>query len=119
MSVGMIDCQIDFQLGSRRLRVDYRRVPFSAWVDLKKATGFTPQTLFEGIGKVDPEAFAAILFLERKQRERKLRYPMFVQEFEEMDDDFELLQITLDGRKLVPDDEEIDDEVVEDPTIGS
>lgn len=122
MAVGVTDTKIRFTFGSRKLTLDYRKVPFTAWAELKQATGFTPQTLLNGIGMADVEAVVAIIWLERKQRERKVRYHEVALDLEERDDEFEVTQINVNGKNFIPvfDDEDQDVEVEgEDPTSGS
>lgn len=118
MAVGVAKAKITFRLGARRLTLDYRRVPFSAWSELKTATTFTQSTLLKAIGDADLEAIVAVIWMERKQRERKLRYFDVYRELEnaEEDEDFEILQLVVDGRVIIKED---DEDEPEDPTAGS
>lgn len=120
MAVGVPDVQIKFQLGARKLQLDYRKVPLMGWSELKQAVSFTPQTLLAAIGNFDMEAVVALVWLERKQRERKLRYHDVYSELQsqETDEDFEILDLRKGGKSLIgePDDDQGEDE---DPTGGS
>lgn len=124
MAVGVAKAQITFRLDSCRLTLDYRKVPFGAWGELKSATTFTQSTLLKALGDSDVEAVVAVIWLERKQRERKLRYADVYRELEQADDDvdFEIVKLVIDGRVIIADDEGDEgaggtDE--EDPTAGS
>lgn len=121
MAVGVAKARLAFTLDARRLTLDYRKVPFSAWSELKRATGFTQSTLVHALGEADLDAVVAVIWLERKQRERKLRYADVYREMEQADDDvdFEIVKLVIDGRVIIDDesdDDESDDD--EDPTAG-
>lgn len=104
-TVGVTKTVIRFKLGQRKLTLDYRKVPFSAWAELKRTVEFTQKTLLNGIAELDVEAIAALIWLERKQRERKLS---IVEVLNSMDADggedaeeFEILAMTIDGKSII------------------
>lgn len=120
MAVGVIKAQVVFQLGARTLTLDYKRVPFSAWTELKKAADLTQKTLLDAIGDADLGAIYALIWLERTQRERNLRYATVVGELSAADDDFRLIRLVVDGQAFgeQEDDAEPGEEET-DPTGGS
>lgn len=115
------DAQIVMTVDGRRKTLDYRKVPFKAWSELKARFEFTPQTLFQAMSNGDVEAGLALLWFERRQRERSLTYAKFIKDFD--DDhapDIDVIGIRLDGRWIVEPDDDVDDDVEgEDPTVGS
>lgn len=125
-AVGVTNTEIRFKLGERKLTLRYRKVPFSAWAELKRVIGFTQRTLLNGIADLDVEAVAALIWLERKQRERKL--PL-VEVLNGMDTDgdedapeFEILTMTIDGKSIIvggDQDDEAEDASEANPTKGS
>lgn len=123
MAIGVSNTQIRFRVGARTLTLDYRRVPFSSWAELKKATGFTQATLMDALGQADTEAVVGLVWLERRQRERKLRYIDVYTEVDQgdSDDEMEILRIVVNGRTYY--DETTGDDPAsgeeEDPTGGS
>lgn len=124
MAVGILDVKIKFRLGQRTLTLDYRRVPFRGWGELKQTTTFTQRTLFTALNDYDLDAITALIWLERKQRERSLRYMDVYQELATADDDqdFELLDLVMNGKSLNGDEEiggEADGVAGQDPTVGS
>lgn len=68
------DVAVVFKLDSRELTCHYRKVPMSAWGELKRALNYTPLTLMTALGDWDLDAIAALVWLERTQRERKLAF---------------------------------------------
>lgn len=124
-AVGVTNTEIRFRLGERRLTLRFRKVPFSAWAELKRTLGFTQQTVLKGIAELDVEAVAALIWLERKQRERKLN---LVEVINSMDSDgdedapeFQILAMMIDGKSVIIDRDEADadDGDEPDPTKGS
>lgn len=118
---GVADVKIRFRLGERKLTLDYGKVPFSAWPQLKQATGFTQRTMVDAIiNESDLEAIVALIWLERKQRERKLRYLDVYHELEasDSDEDFEIINLSIDGRLIGDTEDEDGESDDEDPTGG-
>ena len=124
MAVGVIDTKIKFKLGDRELTLDYRRVPFSAWSQLKQATKFTQRTLVEALDAFDLDAIVGLIWLERTQRQRRLNYIDVFQELQNADHDeeFEVIDLIIKGRSVFGRDTretDGDGEVDPDPTNGS
>lgn len=119
MAIGVLNVKIKFRLGARTLTMDYRKLPFQAWGELKAATSFTQRTLIAALDQLDLDAFAAVIWLERKQRERKLRYLDVYQELSAPDynTEFEMLDVVLNDRSLSGGTDEADEDG--DPTEGS
>lgn len=121
MGIGVSKTTIVFRLDGERRTLDFQRVPFRAWPELKKATGFTQSSLIQAMAQSDVEAAVALVWLQRVQRDRKLRYVEVYQEYEDNDSavDLELLELHSDGKKIrLADDDEDDapDEEESDPT---
>lgn len=127
MSIGVLDIKVDFVLNGRTLHLDFRKVPLAAWVDLKRSAQLTPGTIVSDSAQGDPLAVGALVFLERKQRERRLRwaqfYPEYERMFEESGDDFVVTRMSVAGQEITDDDEHTVDDTGEDdepdPTVGS
>jgi len=124
MAVGVTDTKIQFKLGNRELTLDYRRVPFMKWSELKQTTTFTQRTLVTALSELDLDAIVALIWLERTQRERKLSYLDVYQEMANSDggdhEDFEITDMIIKGKSVNGNDTsnlEIEGEV--DPTVGS
>lgn len=118
MAVGVVDVKIRFKLDTRELTLDYRRVPGMKWSELKQATTFTQRTLMTAIEALDLDAIAALIWLERTQRERKLPFVDVYQEMQNSDSDFEITDVIVKGRSVYGNDvSEIEGEA--DPTDGS
>lgn len=122
MAVGVIDMKIRFKLGARELTLDYRRVPFMKWAELKQVTGFVQRTLMTALDNLDLDAIVAVIWLERVQRERKLNFADVRQELmnAESDEDFEVTDVIVKGKSVFGNDTrdlEVDGEL--DPTGGS
>lgn len=116
------------KVAGRRKTLNYRKVPFKSWSELKARLKFTPQTLIEAIGDGDVEAGMAVLWLERRQRERGLSYNRFLREFdEEKEPELDVIGMKIDDRWIIEPDEEgdgsaadeDDEDEEEDPTGGS
>lgn len=99
-----------FEVNGQRKRLDYRKLPFSAWSELKAALSFTPVSLLEAMATFDLEAIAALVWLERKQHERGLRWHVVKDELETADIDFNPVDMIIDGRSRMgaPTEEEPD-----------
>lgn len=124
MAVGVVKATIKFTLNGKKKTLDFRQVPFKAWPALKNSTGFTQRTLLDALMAQDVEAIVALIWLERVQREKRLRYLDVYQEVESSDDDddIDVYQLIIDGRKFgddEPGDDTDADEGDEDPTTGS
>lgn len=120
MATGVIDVKVKFKLGNRELTLDFRRVPFMKWSELKQATTFTQRTLMTALDALDLDAIAALIWLERTQRERRLNYLDVHQELANAteDEDFEVTDMIIKGKSVFGNDtREI--EVEADPTNGS
>lgn len=111
------DLVVVFKLNGETRRLDYRKVPFSAWSELKAQLKFTPMSLLRAVQEFDLEAFGAIIWLERKQLERKLGWPEVRRELERGDCDFEPVDAIVDGVSTVGDDESLSEEPKPDPTL--
>ena len=61
------DIVVVFECNRERKELNYRKLPFTAWSELKQQLGFTPTTLLDAVQSYDIEAFGAIIWLERKQ----------------------------------------------------
>lgn len=120
MAVGVLKGQIKFKLGARNLTLDYRKVPFQAWGELKQAAGFTQKTFAAALLEFDLDAVVGLIWLERKQRERKLRFLDVYQELQadDADEEFELVDIIFNGTSLSGQ-KPVDAEEEADPTAGS
>lgn len=120
MAVGVLDATIKFTLNGRKKTLDFRQVPFKVWPALKSSTGFTQRTLVDALISQDVEAIVALIWLERTQRERRLRYIDVYQEIEasDTDDDIDIYQLIVEGRKF-GEDEPAGEGDGEDPTTGS
>lgn len=105
-----------FDLNGERKRLEYRKLPFSAWSELKAALGFTPTTLVDAMHQYDLEAYGAVIWLERKQRERMLRWVEIRRELERNDVDFEAVDVLVDGASVLFDAPEPEPEPEPDPT---
>lgn len=123
MAVGVVKATIKFTLNGKKKTLDFRQVPFKTWPALKNATGFTQRSLIDALIAQDVEAIVALIWLERTQRERKLRYLDVFAEVESSDDDddIEVYQLIVEGRKFGDDEPDADDTDTddEDPTTGS
>lgn len=120
MAVGVIDTKLKFKLGARELTLDYRKVPFMAWAQLKQATTFTQRTLVTALDNLDLDAIVALIWLERTQRERRLAYTDVLQELmnADEDEDFEVTDVIIKGKSVFGNDTRtVEGEV--DPTSGS
>lgn len=123
------DVVIVFDLDGERKRLDYKRLPWSTWEDIKQSPGFTAYGLLAALEKIDPPAIACILWLERKQRERSLRYVEVSRQIARdleagIDHDFELVDLIVDGEAMTgdgaePTAEANDVEAEADPTTRS
>lgn len=122
MAVGVVDTKIRFKLGTRELTLDYRRVPFMKWSELKQVTKFTQRTLMKALDDLDLDAIVALIWLERTQRERKLNFVDVYQELQTADDDadFDITDVIIKGKSVFGNDTsnlEVEGEL--DPTDGS
>ena len=108
------DLVVVFKLNEETRRLDYRKVPFSAWSELKAQLKFTPMSLLQAVQEFDLEAFGAIIWLERKQRERTLGWPEVRRELERADCDFEPIDMIVDGKPTMGTEED-SEETVPDP----
>lgn len=95
------DISIIFELDGKRKELNFQKLPLSAWQELKQNTGFSPKTLLDGIGDFDVEAIAGTIWLERKQRERRLSYPQAFQDINDDMPDFEPIDFVVEGRSLL------------------
>ena len=109
------DIVIAFKLDGTAKELDYRKLPFTTWQELKAALGFTPLSLLEALSAVDMEAVGAIIWLERKQHERRLAWREIVRDLDKEDHTFHLEAARVDG-EVVAGDEEVVPASVVDPT---
>jgi hypothetical protein len=99
------DIVIIFQLDGERKQLSYRKIPFSGWSELKAALGFTPMTLGDAMISADLEAVGALIWLERKQRERDLRWPEVRRLLDREDHSLEVLGAIVDGEVVMGEDD--------------
>ena len=99
------DVVLIFKLNDERKELNYRKLPFSAWQELKSSLGFTPMTLMDAVGQYDLEGIGALIWLERKQRERSLRWNEIRRELERDDVTFESVGVIVDGVSDITEDE--------------
>lgn len=91
------DVAFQFTLNDRELTLRYRALPLSVWEELYSSLGLEPASLIQRIEQGSPVIIAALIWLERKQRERRLTWSQFKREIEEQDLDFEFMDILIDG----------------------
>jgi hypothetical protein len=109
------DIVLIFKTGEERRELHYKRLPFTAWQELKANLGFTPLSLISGIGEFDLEAVGAVIWLERKQGDRKLRWSEVRRELESDEIEFEFLVGLEDGKVIFGDEEEAEAEAAHEP----
>lgn len=78
---------IVFELDGEEKRLDFRKVPFSAWGELKRELGFTVASLIDALGAVDVTAYGALMWLERRQHDRSLKWATVQRELEQAETD--------------------------------
>ena len=100
------DIVLVFKLNDERKELHYRKVPFSAWSELKQQLGFTAGTLIGALGTVDLEAIGAVIWLERKQHERSLRWTDVRGSLERDEYDFEAVDVITDGESMNGEDDD-------------
>lgn len=96
------DISILFKTNGEEKRLDFQRVPFSAWSELKRDLHFTPKTLPEAMAEFDLEAFGAVIWLERRQTERTLSWASVRQQLDKGAFDFEILEVLVDASEPDP-----------------
>ena len=110
---------LTFRVNGEEKTLSYNKLPFSAWSELKGQLNFTPRTLLAAVGDFDVEAVGALIWLERKQRERDLRWRTVAREFETGDWEFDPIRTTIDGEVVFEaDDATSPTEEEPDPTKG-
>ena len=67
--------------------------------------GFTPTSLLEAIQTFDVEAFAAIIWLDRKQNERALRWQTVRAELSRHEPEIKFVDILVEGESVGDEDE--------------
>lgn len=114
------DIAVLFDLDGDRRRLDYRRVPFAAWAQVKKV-GFTPMTLIDsGIMQYDLEAIACVMFLDKAQTDRRATVTdTFKALMAGEDAEFELVDVLEHGRSLLGGDDNEQTKEDEDPPTTS
>lgn len=95
------DVVLIFNVNGKRKELHYRKLPFSVWSELKAALAFTPTTLIDSISHSDVEAIGALIWLERKQADRKITWNDIRRELEREDVTFEALGVVIDGQTMV------------------
>ena len=100
------DITLIFMLDGKRLTLRFRDLPLSVWSELKRHFGFTPGTIINACTELDVEAFAAIIWLERRQHDRRLQWATVQRELEVTEVEFELIDSILDGVSTVGEDVE-------------
>jgi hypothetical protein len=112
---------IIFKLDGQRQRLDFRRLPFSVWGELKRELGFTPRSLLDALDNVDVEAIGALIWLERRQHNRRLPWAEVRRELETAgaELEFEPLDVLAEGKSLFgSDEEEAEEDAETDPTTA-
>lgn len=110
------DIKIKFSLDGNEHTLDYKRVPFNAWSELKQIAQFTPATLLTALGQWDMDAITALVWLDRKQVSRRAKFAETQQELAKGDHNFELSDVIVDGVSQMGEDVEAGEP---DPTVGS
>ena len=100
------DVVLIFKLNEERKELNYRKLPFSAWTELKASLGFTPMTLLSAVSDFDLEAIGGVIWMERKQHEKALRWNDVRRELERDDATFESVGVIVDGVTDMMEDEE-------------
>lgn len=97
------DVRIIFEFDGKRRELNYKKLPLSAWSELKQATGFSPRTLLDAVGDFDVEAVVGAIWLERKQRERRLKYAQAYQDLSDKwgEVEFDVHDVVVEGRSLL------------------
>lgn len=122
MAAGVLDIIIKFKIGAREKSLSYRKIPMWAWKELYDATKITQTTLPSEIGQFNPDAIAALFWLERKQRERRLTFADVRQEVLRYSADWEELELTdiiADGKSMFDEDTETTEETDDDADFHS
>ena len=110
------DINIIFKLNGVLKTLCFRKLPLSVWSELKRVLTFTPKTLILGLEDADVDAATAVVWLERRQTERKLAYHESRRDLEELDGEFEVMDFIIEGRSANGEDPaEADDP---DPTVA-
>lgn len=111
------DVRIVFELDGKRRELNYKKLPLSAWSELKQSTGLSPKTLLDAMGEFDVEAIAGVIWLERKQRERRLNYAQAYQDLSDQwgETEWELIDYTVEGRSVLGPEVANGEAVEEDP----
>ena len=112
------DVQLVFRFNGKRKVLNYRKLPFSVWSELKAQLAFTPFSLIDAAQSYDLEALGAIIWLERKQLERALRWPEVRRALEHDDVDFEFVDAIVNGEAAVGEEDEAAAEAQADPTTA-
>lgn len=112
---------IVFDLNGERHRLNFRRVSFNAWSELKRELGFTPKTIIDAVGDFDVEAIGAVIWLDRRQHDRKVQWGTVRQELERADPEpeFALVDFIGDGESLLGESLETPAEEEDPTTAGS
>lgn len=95
------DFEVEFRHGQRTLSVAYRQLPLFVWENLKQQLGYNPVTLLDALTEQEIDATAAVIWLERLQRERKLGYREVMRELNEDDREFELVDVRHEGESFL------------------
>ena len=105
------DIAFVFKVGERERTLRYRSLPLSAWEELYHALGLEPASIIERIEGGSPVIIAALIWLERKQRERRLTWAQAKKDIEDQDVEFELVDLLIEGESQLRegDEEEPDD----------
>ena len=109
------DIKIKFSLDGNEQTLDYRRVPFVAWRELKAAVSFTPLTLVQEMARGDLDAIGAVIWLNRKQTARKLQFAEVQRDLADVGE-FELVDLIVKGQSQATGEKDEDEP---DPTDGS
>lgn len=93
---------IEFEINGSRKTLAYRRLPVSAWRELKTAAGFTPLSFLRALNEWDVDAILGLVWLERKQREPNLSHADAVADTEQRFDadglNFKMVDLRQDGQ---------------------
>jgi hypothetical protein len=92
------DITFVFKLNGVQKVLRFRKIPYSTWKELKARTGFAPLSLIVALGQNDQDAALGLIWLDRTQKERSLRWTDAERDFENQQVDIDVIGFTLDGK---------------------
>lgn len=87
---------IVFDLNGQRKTLRFRALPLAAWAQLYDALGLEPRTLMTRWQNGSPIVAAAMIWLERKQRERNLTWVEVERELTQHEVEFTPVDLLVD-----------------------